>query len=101
MAHQVCIRQIREDEALQAIKAARNFASLWHDSAIQAGLDMTNDISEALDRLSHEDLFHLRDEAQSSASSNRSSCSGSTRSGPSPMVRGMATLPSPTTLAAT
>jgi hypothetical protein len=62
MAHQVCIRQIREDEALQAIKAARSFASLWHDSAIRAGLDITNDISETLDRLSQAELFHLRDE---------------------------------------
>jgi hypothetical protein len=62
MAHQVCTRQIREDEALHAIKAARSFASLWLETAIHAGLNTTNDVKETLDRLSQAELFHLKDE---------------------------------------
>jgi hypothetical protein len=62
MAHQVCIRQIREDEALHAIKVARSFAFLWHDTATHAGLDTTNDVKATLERLSQAELFHLRDE---------------------------------------
>lgn len=62
MAHQDCIRQIREDEALHTIKAARSFASLWHDTAAQAGIDTTRDVEETLDRLSQAELFHLKDE---------------------------------------
>lgn len=67
MAYQDCIHQIRENEALRAIWAARSFASLWHDSAIHAGLDTTNDIRETLDRLSRAELFHIKDEEVFSA----------------------------------
>jgi hypothetical protein len=62
MAYQDCIHQIREEEVLFAIRAARSFAALWKNTASFTGIDTSPDIAETLMRLSHADLFHLKDE---------------------------------------
>jgi len=62
MAHQDCIHQIRAEEVLFAIRAARSFAALWKNTASSIGIGTSPEIAETLVRLSHADLFHLKDE---------------------------------------
>ncbi|MBI1492435.1 hypothetical protein [Halocynthiibacter styelae] len=63
MALQGCIYQIREEEALLAIRAAGSFAALWRNTASSIGIGTSPGTAETLVRISHADLFHLKDEA--------------------------------------